>query len=70
MRCIKGYTLEMLGYGRENGGTKEHQKNRMAALEHVRRTAKLTPEQAFVWQVEIEKWDDKMAAAHKAEWGK
>ena len=54
----------------ENGGTKEHQQNRMAALEHVRRAAALSPEQASVWQVFKEMWDAKMAAEHNTLWGK
>ena len=42
---------------------------RMETLEHLRRSATPTREQTFDWQDFKEKWDDKMAAAHKAEWG-
>ena len=36
-KALKNFSGEMLGAGRENGGTKEHRKNRMEFMDRVRK---------------------------------
>ena len=65
MEKAKAFTLEQLGFGKPNGGLKDHHKNRMAALDHMRRVATLSPVQVDHWDVFNEIWDAKMVEIHK-----
>ena len=69
MTEAKAFTIQSLGFGRPNGGTKDHQKNRFHVMDRVRSVAYLTPPQATCWQSFKELWDAKRAEVSGQEWG-
>ena len=50
MDQTKAYSIQMLGGGRKNGGTKEHRQNRYDVLERVRLSCGLTKHQEGQWE--------------------
>ena len=69
MYAARGYALSQLGQGKNNGGTKDHQKNRLDVLDRVRSVAELSPSQADQWVPFRIAWDEQMAALHQENWG-
>ena len=57
VRQIKGWSMEVVG---------QYWAVRLTALENLRECATLIGEQTFDWQNFKVKWDEKMAAVHKA----
>ena len=69
MTETKSFTIQSLGYGKQNGGTKENRANRFHVMDRVRSVAYLTPPQATCWQSFKELWDAKRAEVSGQEWG-
>ena len=57
-KALKSWDLDDLGQGHTSGGTKTHQKNRVAILERVRARSKpLPPDLANDWSWFLKHWD-------------
>ena len=69
MFSARGYTLSQLGHGKQNGGFKDHQRNRFEILDKLRTVGELSPVQAGQWIAFRTAWDEKMAAAYQEKWG-
>ena len=64
------YTLQDLGDGKLNGGTKEHMRNRFAVLDRIKSVNCLTPPQNETWEAFKNMWDQRRKTVHSHEWGK
>ena len=70
MTEAEAFTPHMLGYGRSNGGTKDHRDARFKVLERARRIGNLTVRQEGQWDFFKTSWDGAMCEAHGGEWGR
>ena len=52
------------------GGTHQHKRNRLQALNKLRHESQLTPHQLRRWEAFATTWDTRMAEEHNANWGK
>ena len=65
----KAYSVHMLGFGKKNGGPKEHRQRRYEVLERVRRTCGLTKDQEAQWEFFKLNWDELESQSHSEKWG-
>ena len=70
MHEAEAFTPQMLGYGKSNGGTKDHRDARFKVLERARRIGNLTVRQEGQWEFFKTSWDAAMCEAHGGDWGK
>ena len=73
-KALKSWDIEDLGQGHENGGTRQHVKNRMAILERLRGRGKpLPPDLANDWHWFLKHWDaarvKHLREFHRPGWG-
>ena len=52
------------------GGTIQHKRNRLQALNNLKHESQLTSFQLKRWEAFSTTWDTRMAEEHKANWGK
>ena len=64
LMSAKSFSLPMLGQGKKNEGSQQHQKNRQEVLDRVREVAELSPVQTCHWSYFKNTWDQEMAEAH------
>ena len=66
--AVKSYSLAAQGQGKKKGGTAQNQKARLEALDRVRSSAQLSPEQSNDWESFRADWDKAMAEIHGEDW--
>ena len=59
----------VLGQGKPNGGTEEHQKHRFLVLDRLRGMACLTPPQNAYWHIFKKLWDERRKNSAGQDWG-
>ena len=64
----KNSSIDSFGKGHKKGGTQQNKKNRLKAIDRLRRVSPLDDDQSGQWEAFRSAWDDILAVRHKDKW--